>query len=494
MRLSVLDKICHNGKIIVYGAGKYADALYRALYYLRRDVVVKAFAVTSSESSKYDYYGKPILEFDAIASDDYDCIVVAMADKNQKEIANIIGNELNKPVIWMKKEDLKSLREALVNVLSDQEVDYNKIVFDCFHGAGYSDNVKYIAENIHRRNEEITMYWYVEDAVDAFPEYVIPFRYSDLHYYDILYSSGIIISNNGTNFMDYKKNNRQYLINTWHGIDGIKKVGMDSSYEANDNLAKAFYIEEFGKIDLMIAGSKFNHYLYRHSLCYKNEIANWGYARNDILIESNRNKRKIIRERIGLNKETLFVLYAPTYRSELVDARTEDEIRCTFDMDFLKVKKAISDKFGEDVWIAYKLHHALYRNPVVKNLFSDIYNLTDYPDIQELLLAADVLITDYSSCMWDYSLMYKPVFLYLKDIEKYTENPGFYHSPKDFPFPHGFDTDQLCDAIREFDEQKYKAELVEYHKKMERYDDGHASERVADRIFDVIANPEKYTR
>ncbi len=492
---SFLNRIKKNEVIVIYGAGYYADILYKAIFYTRPDIVVKAFVVSNSDSQHSELLNKPIISYREISRcGDYNMIVVAMNEKNRKEVILNIAEQTQKPFVFLEKEDLQVLRAEFDAAVNSQKVDYQTIVFDCFHGAGYRDNVKYIAEEIRKRNKGITLYWYVEDADDTFPEYIIPFKYSEIGYYKILFSAGVIISNNAMNFQDYRKKKGQYLINTWHGIDGIKKVGIDNNFDKNNQNVKQFYVDEFGKNDLMIAGNRFNHYLYRHSLGFKDEIADWGYARNDILVKNDECLKKVIRDRLEIQDDELMVLYAPTYRHELENTKSVEEVREVFDIDFHEVRKAFKSKYGRNVKLLYRLHHVLYRNPIIKDLFSEITNVTSYPDMQELLLAADVLITDYSSCMWDYSLTYKPVFLYLKDIDMYEQYPGFYHSPLDYPFPHGMNTRELCNAIIGFDEQKYTNELIEYHKKMDRYDDGHASEKAADRILDVISHPESYTK
>ena len=495
MKKTILDYIEEKSKIVIFGAGKYAEFLFKAICYSRTDVLVRAFCVSNVEREEV-FFGKPIISFENIDKLDYDVLVVALGEKNRKEVVSLIEDMLEKTVVYMSGDDYEIFRYYFwqTQALSRAKLDYKRIVFDCFHGAGYRDNVKYVAEELHKRMPDVAIFWYIEDEGEEFPEYVKSFTFGNIDYYGILYTSGIIITNNGTNFANYKKKDGQYLINTWHGIDGIKKIGLDVDYIKNNKDEREFYANEFGKIDLMVAGSQFNHYLYRHSLCFANEIVDWGYPRNDIIMNGNPEIKNNVRKILEVGKDDVLVLYAPTYRHELEKSESENDIKLVYDIDLKKIRKALEDKYNKRIIIVYRLHHILYRNPAVNALFPDFVDVTHYPDMQELLLAADILLTDYSSCMWDFSLMLKPVFLYIKDIEKYDKSPGFYHSPLEYPFSHGMNSDELCEVIKAFDEKRYIYELTEYHAKMERYDDGHASEKLVNRIIEVIKDPSKYVK
>ena len=113
---------------------------------------------------------------------------------------------------------------------------------------------------------------------------------------------------------------------------------------------------------------------------------------------------------------------------------------------------------------------------------------TMYPDMQELLVAADVLVTDWSSSIWDYSLTGKPVFLYFHDEQDALKESGFYVQPDDLPYPKGHSNDELCEEIRNFDLDEYAKHVKGFVDQYGSYDDGHASERIADRIMEIIGD------
>ena len=109
-------------------------------------------------------------------------------------------------------------------------------------------------------------------------------------------------------------------------------------------------------------------------------------------------------------------------------------------------------------------------------------DVTDYPDMQELLAAADMLITDYSSCIWDYSFLYRPCFLYTPDLEQYLAKTGFYIPIQEWPFPICRNEQELEDAIDSYDAGQNRKAIQKHHQKMGSFESGHACEKVCERI------------
>ena len=134
----------------------------------------------------------------------------------------------------------------------------------------------------------------------------------------------------------------------------------------------------------------------------------------------------------------------------------------------------------------YRFHHYLYALGMPQNYYADAIDVTYYPDIQELLVAADVVITDYSSLMWDFSLQRRPVFLYQNDEKDYENDRGFYSPVSEWPYPKAHTQDELVDTIMHFDNDEYINKLNAFFEKYGSCDDGHAAERVVKRIMNEI--------
>ena len=159
-------------------------------------------------------------------------------------------------------------------------------------------------------------------------------------------------------------------------------------------------------------------------------------------------------------------------------------------MDYNKVLSAISNKFGGEWVIVTRLHPKLVAN---RELFlskanGDIIDATNYPDIQELLVSTEAIITDYSSCIYDFMLTRKPGFIFATDIEKYDNDRGLYYPLSSTPFPVAENNEQMIKNIENFDNEKYLPAVEEFLKDKGCIDDGHASERVVDLIKKELIN------
>ena len=112
--------------------------------------------------------------------------------------------------------------------------------------------------------------------------------------------------------------------------------------------------------------------------------------------------------------------------------------------------------------------------------------MTACHDVQELLAAADILITDYSSIMWDFSLQRKPVFLFHPDLDRYEKERGYYLPFKSMPYMEVFSNEEICQKIEEFQEGRYQEALSRFLQDYGSFDRGTASKAVTERILKII--------
>ena len=152
-------------------------------------------------------------------------------------------------------------------------------------------------------------------------------------------------------------------------------------------------------------------------------------------------------------------------------------------LDLEKMK----EKFSDEYVLILRLHHFSAKG--WKGVPADgfVYDLTDYESIEDLYIITDILITDYSSVMFDYSILNRPMLFFAYDLEDYKENlRGFYFDfVNDIPGPISRDTDQLIKDIKEYNEDSWKEKYKNYHDKFNGIDDGHASQKVIDVIKKV---------
>lgn len=365
----------------------------------------------------------------------------------------------------------------------------NQIFFYTFQH-DYTCNPKYITEELIRRGADVKIVWALRN-----PKSLPGSRHNSknsaysintVEYYEAAMASKILISNSMIgekhHLIPIKKD--QVLIETWHGSLGIKKFDK-KAYKATRDWPRA--MAKTGKMtDYCISNSTFEDEVYRDTFWNnQSKILRFGHPRNDILFDKSDKKQKLYKkiiDKYGLpkDKEIHFVLYAPTIRD---DRRFEP-----YELDFNKTLDALKQKFGGEWYLILKHHPTVLMDDNIKNKLKSerIVNLTDYPDIQELMLICDAGISDYSSWVYDYMLMKKPIFLFTLDLDTVKQERPFYYPLESTPFPIGKTNDELVRKILEFDNEKYLKEVDEFLKDKGCIDDGHASERIVDFILKII--------
>lgn len=478
-------------KIYIYGAGNYGKCLYSYLRITNISNSITAFLVSSYKGNTLQLYGIPVLLFEDVKKGftDRDIIIIAIKDYNV--LNNNVLCELNIPVYYLDQEFYQKIPGFICDYCKKKPLVNNKLFFSCFMGRGYTCNCKYIVQHVIESGVDVDIVWELGPGMENnLPASVRTVEIGSPEYYLEWYSSKIIVCNNGVaNSM--RKREGQYIIDTWHGIGPTKKIGIEVNCDKDNTEAKVFFEKIYSQVDLMTAASDLCVRNYREAFLYKGEIIKSGYPRNDIFFRKDKEQlRNKIRENIGIISSELMVLYAPTYRYEQRNGGELSDMRQQYEFNWSEVKGALFNRFNALPHLVYRFHHVTDRGLNLHGLYEDGIDATDYPDMQELLLAADVLITDYSSSMWDFSLTRKPVFLFYNDAEEVEKEVGFYRYPDEYPYPKGHTTQELCTAIREFDNDDYQKALNQWFAEYGTYDDGHASERVVERIMNVIAHAE----
>ena len=280
---------------------------------------------------------------------------------------------------------------------------------------------------------------------------------------------------NGLNMVRSKhirKRRGQVYMQPLHGSLGLKRQGL-AGFSVRD---KADRITDF-----CISNSAFETEVYRTSYWPTTEILEYGHPRNDVFFRSSDEKSRImarVREAIGVGPDLRLALYAPTFRPD-------GDVTC-LDLDPVMLKEALEKKFGGEWAVLFRLHKRdMSRHHAPPGSWIDV---SRYPDMQELMLACEVGITDYSSWICDYVLGDGFGFLYAKDVDRYSANPGFYYPLETTPFPIARSNDELATAIAALDSGKYHERKIAFIASKGCFDDGSASERCARKIMEVLGS------
>ena len=367
-------------------------------------------------------------------------------------------------------------------------VQNNKIVFCNAKGKrGYGCNPKYIAEEMLNRGENsFELVWLVdknsrEIDFSEFPPQVRLVDYKSKKALKELATAKVWVDNQAKLYHVKKglcKKKDQIYIQTWHGSLGIKKIGLDSAVDISNQ-----YIDltqkDLSFVDYLLSNSDVDDMVFEHRFPNRN-ILHIGHPRNDVFFKSNEQiaeiKNKIFKL-YNVEPGAKIILFAPTFRSSL---KNND----CYDIDYLNILNTFERKYNCKFVIFTRLHHEMTNLHIPKS--RNIVDVTKYGDIQELMLVSDFMISDYSSCMFDFMLSRKPCFIFAKDLKEYEINPGFYYPLESTPFPIAVDNDTLNKNILNFDEKEYKDKVEEFLENKRCVENGHASEKVVDLLEKII--------
>ena len=355
----------------------------------------------------------------------------------------------------------------------------NKIVIINYRGKGYGDNAKYIVDGLLKSDLDVEIVWLIKkefESSSGLPEIVRTVRFGSLKSLYEIATAKLWIDNNRFSFYVNKRKKQRY-IQTWHGGLGLKKIEADAPYGQDAKYIR-FAKRDSKLSDLYISNSKHLSDIYKRAFWYGGEILESGYPKNDILFESKELYRNKIREEYGLSEETKLLLYAPTFR--------DNHNLNPYDINLTELKNQLNTHQDEDWVIAARLHPNIDGICFAQAFQDGVINVTDYPDMQELIMGVDILVTDYSSCMFDSAIAKIPTFIYASDVDEYLDNRGFYFSLDDLPFKAAQNTQELIENISTFNEKESLRDLECFYQAVGLYDDGNASQKVVNAIKKML--------
>ena len=369
---------------------------------------------------------------------------------------------------------LSKVRSYLFDLfLKIAPVRKNKIYINSYKGKGYGDNPKYIAEEILRRSDSYDIVWAVKNLDEPLPKGIRSvLNYSKKARYELATSKIIIC--NVKHALSFKKKKNQYYIQTWHGSFGLKYIEKDAQ-DKLDPWYLRMTIADSANIDLLLSSSNWQTEEYKRAFWYNGEILEKGFPRNDIFFNLKEEKINRIKRDLKIPIDKKILLYGPTFRNNLtLDA---------YDIDLKSIKELLETKTNSEWIILVRLHPNI---PSSIGLFPDLdfFDVTTYPDGQEVLAISDILITDYSSNMIDFILMDKPVFLYAPDLQEYEEERGLKPVYYSLPFRICQNNKELLESVESFHMDNYLKRLKEFRTQYISFDDGNSSKHVVDLIFD----------
>lgn len=350
------------------------------------------------------------------------------------------------------------------------------VMFEAWRGR-YADSPRAVSELVGELRPDVTRWWATTDGRSPTVGVRAVKRHSPAYFRRLL-TTDVLVTNDIVS-RHLIKGPRVTYVQCWHGTP-LKAIGhdeVDSKYASAAAHLKRVD-RDVAKWDYLVSPSPACTAILRGAFRYDGDVLEIGYPRNDVLVRDDGSIRASVRKQLGIADGVTAVLYAPTWRDDAKDSQGRFYQPDVPDLDLLRRGLA-------DTVILSRLHPNVSAPTSTSPGFT--IDVSGHPDISDLYLAADVLVSDYSSAIYDFAVTGKPIVLYAPDLEHYRSSlrPMYFTYEDWAPGPIVRDTGELLEALAELE-----ATTAENADRYERFrstfcpwDDGHATERLLEAVF-----------
>ncbi len=349
------------------------------------------------------------------------------------------------------------------------------VVLSSWHGR-WSDTPRAIGEELLRRGAPLRLAALVGPDAPPLPDGIEAVPADDPDAERAALEAARWIVSNDIHESDFVKRPDATYLQTWHGTP-LKRIAFDVLNPHFPEAERHYAVDlgrDVARWDLLLSPNRFSTEVLPRAFRYHGPVLETGYPRNDVLQgPAAAETRARVRAALGVREGQQAVLYAPTWRDTFVHT-------LTLDLALLR------ERLGDDVVMLVRAHGLTAASDRLED-GPGVRNVTRWADVSELYLAADVLLTDYSSAMVDFAITGRPMLFYTWDLDVYRdEMRGFY---VDFeaivPGPLLTTSAQVADALADVEAAvaPWGERYAEFRERFCHRDDGHATERVVDLVF-----------
>lgn len=392
---------------------------------------------------------------------------------NQYYKDGILGKMIYRKVINM-------TRPFWIFLMKMFPINNKKVCFDSFEGTGFGGDPKYICLELMKTRPDLEIIWFVRKNMDNFPDGIKQVYIDGISAIYHQSTAKVWVDNTRTGHRT-KKRNGQYYLQTWHANVLAKKIERD----AEDKLWPEYIpVAKYdGMItDAFIVANKRYLEVAKQSFWLNNQVEylQIGAAANDVLFQNKNNHAYLdsVKQKIGIKGNPFIILYAPSFRD---DGSIEG-----YKIDFEGVKIAFEQRTNNECVILVRFHPDVVQHENLISYSNKIINVTRYPDLKDLSLISDVLITDYSSTVYDFLLLRKPIFRLCLDFDAYKKIRDVYDDFYNMPYPLSYSNMELIDEICKYSNKRYQKKLDEYFLANPVYDNGFSARKSTDWIEKVL--------
>jgi len=349
--------------------------------------------------------------------------------------------------------------------------DPRLILITCYGGKKYDDSPKAIYERLLKDNrfDDFKIVWAFIDPHN----YNLPrgslVKIDTLAYYVMMYKAKVWITNSGMERGLYFNAKNVYSVQTWHGTT-IKKMGFDTNGDAFGSLKET-------PTSLWLAQSKYDVEIIKSSFRIPDEVLQiTGLPRNDELVSCNEDKQNIYKKKLGIPLNKKVILYAPTYREYARDNGSSCIMAPPIDL------KKWQDNLGEKYYLLFRAHYEVTK---ILNVEESCFcrDVSSYENLNELMMASDILLSDYSSLFFDFSILERPMLVFAYDYDDYIVKRGVYFDIREELQDYASTEDEVIYNIQNIDEEK-RIQVARRFKSQYIEECGSASEKVLNLIFE----------
>ena len=372
--------------------------------------------------------------------------------------------------------DPRIKRDVYQKVLVRLPIKRGSVVFESHLGQSFSDNPKYIYQALHEHGHKGRLFWSYADSSAGFPADATLVRRDSWSYLRALARAEFWVDNQGFPCTLTKRPGTTY-VQTWHGT-ALKTMGADNpQIRAMLEDERRRLARSVNRFDYFLVRSEYDVRTLIESFGMRAEPLRIGYPRNDSLLAVDRDERgRQLRARFGFPDNRKVVLYAPTFRS------ADSVFEPGFDLE------RFAREFGDTHLLLIRAHY-LNTVTVPARARHAVLDLSAHPDVTELILASDALVTDYSSVIFDYALFDRPMVFFAPDTERYSQDRGTYFDLAErAPGQWTATEDDLFAALRALPDpddpaDPYRERRREFATEFGQYETGAAGEHLLGKFF-----------
>ena len=352
----------------------------------------------------------------------------------------------------------------------------NEVIFSSFDGQSSGDNPRLIYEEMRKKYPDLKYTWFLYNPDTNIEGAEVIKAYSVKALYHQSVSKLWIFNSRQREWIHKRKD--QFYVQTWHGDVCIKKIEADASNQLGEYyMREAKHDSEMA--DLMISGSDFRTNNYKTAFMYDGEILEFGTPKSVVYYESPVIHRTKVLDYYKLADDVKIALYCPTFRNNGdIDV---------YNLDYDLLRSALMERWPGNWVIIVRLHPKLQKFQNQIKYSDTTLNGSAYLSTDELIISSELLVTDYSGCMFQGLEANKKVVLYTPDLDEYIKNErDLYFDIQKLPFPIIKSNSKIHDVILNFDESKYAQETRILKSQIGYKTTIDSTQRVVDHIFNKV--------